>query len=90
MTLAGDVAGLRGCPAGVRDGSVMSCPAGSVLRTAGRLLGRGLAFRWPARSGGLRGGDGDDVAGVEFPELPHQVVLPGIGGLWAAPRFPDR
>src|SRR5262245_6097860 len=64
---------------------VMSCPAGSVLRMgAGRLLGRGgLVIRWSPRSGGLRGGDGDDAARVEFLELPDQVALPGIGGFAA-------
>src|SRR5437763_14357620 len=39
--------------------------------------------RVPGWSGGLRGGDGDDAAGVEFLQLPHQVVLPGIRGLAA-------
>src|SRR5271169_4006723 len=49
----------------------------------GSCRGGGLVIRWSARSGGLRGGDGDDAAGVEFLELPHQVVLPGIGGFAA-------
>ena len=50
---------------------------------AGGSCGEGLVIRWTARSGDLRGGDGDDAAGVEFLELPHQVILPGIGGFAA-------
>jgi hypothetical protein len=53
LTLAGDVAGLRGagwCPGWfpAAAGMVISCPAGGGRRAgdgAGRLLGRGLAVR---------------------------------------------
>ena len=85
LTLAGDVAGLRGArllsgvvPGDGRHGYELS-GGQRAADEAGRLLGRGLVIRWSSRSGGLRGGDGDDAAGVEFAELPHQVVLPGIG-----------
>ena len=89
-TLAGDVARAGRCLA-VRGwflavaGRLCRLPGGSMLRTkaGGSCGGGGLVIRWPARSGGLRGGDGDDAAGVELLELPHQVVLPGIGGFAA-------
>src|SRR5208283_3636175 len=66
-------------------GMVISCPAGGVLGTGlGGSWGGVWLSGWSSpRSGGLRGGDGDDAAGVEFLELPHQVVLPGIRGLAA-------
>jgi hypothetical protein len=58
LTLAGDVAGLRGARLvsgvvlPVVAGMVMSCPAGSVLRTGlGGSCGGGGVWR----SGGLRG-----------------------------------
>ena len=93
LTLAGDVAALRGArlvsgvvpgvvPGGGRNGYELSGRQ-RAADGAGRLLGRGLAFKWSSRSGDLRGGDGDDAAGVEFLQLPHQVVLPGIGGFAA-------
>ena len=74
-------------PGYVRGGSwrwaarLCGLPGGSMLRTeaGGSCGGGGLVIRWSPRSGGLRGGDGDDAAGVEFLELPHQVVLPGVG-----------
>src|SRR5271166_6674180 len=64
---------------------VISCPAGGVLGTGlGGSWGGVWLSGWSSpRSGGLRGGDGDDAAGVEFLQLPHQVVLPGIGGFAA-------
>src|SRR5215472_1727965 len=40
----------------------------------------GGVVSWPGASGGLRGRDGDDAAGAEFLQLPHQVVLACLGG----------
>ena len=56
-----------------------------MLRTeaGGSCGGGGVVIRWFPRSGGLRVGDGDDAAGVEFLELADQVVLPGLGGFTA-------
>ena len=89
LTLAGDVVGLRGARllSGVVPGDGRTGRR-AVRRAAccGRgwaAPGAGSVIRWSSRSGGLRGGDGDDAAGVEFAELPHQVVLPGIGGFAA-------
>src|ERR1700677_2624450 len=66
----------------------ISCPAGGGAACWGRGWAAPGAGVWLSGwsspwSGGLRGRDGDDAAGVEFLELPHQVVLPGIGGLAA-------
>ena len=55
----------------------------------GRLLGRSGMSR-SALSGGLRWGDGDDAAGVEFLELADQVVLPGLGGFTAGVKTAPR
>src|SRR6516225_7292449 len=45
--------------------------------------GRRPGISRPALSGGLRGSDGDDAAGIEFLQLPQQVFLAGLGGLAA-------
>ena len=70
---------------GARQQPTAFCAAGWGGRGVGggRLLGRWPGIIWPALSGGLRGSDGDDAAGVELLQLPQQ------DGLTLARRFRD-
>src|SRR5215471_4439213 len=72
---------LRGRAAAAGGGLCRRLGLGGAGRGGSR--GEAVRVRWPGLSGGLRGGDGDQAAGVELLQLADQVVLPGLGGLAA-------
>jgi hypothetical protein len=71
------------CGRAAAVGGVLCRRLGRPVAARGGTRGRGAGISRPALSGGLRGGDGDDAAGVEFLQLPQQVFLAGLGGLAA-------